>query len=73
MLVEGYRETLETYLQALDKNRFLLLLQKGATPGRVAEDAIGQLDALDARREALRPEQKPVAAAQAQPGAIPRR
>jgi hypothetical protein len=54
-VVEDYRRVLEAYLQELPKARFTLVGGKKTGPGPAAEQAIKQLDALDLRRQALRP------------------
>ncbi len=54
-LVDDYRHVLEAYLQERDKARLALLFRKQPSGERAAEEAIRQLDALDAQREALRP------------------
>ncbi len=62
-LVQDYCLALETYLQERDHAGFVLATKKAARR-RAIETAIQQLDALDARREALRPAPKPVARGQ---------
>jgi hypothetical protein len=52
-LLDEYRQTLSTFLQDRDHTGFLGLRKK-ALQRRMSEDAIRQLDALDARRAALR-------------------
>ena len=59
-LVQDYYQAIETYLQQRDHTGSFLSA-KNAGRRRAVEAAIQQLDALDARREALRPGQKPVA------------
>jgi hypothetical protein len=59
-LVQDYSQTLVTYLQQRDHAGSVLSTRK-AGRRRAVEAAIQQLDALDARREALRPASKPVA------------
>ncbi len=61
-LVDDYRQTLAAYLQNRDKTAFLLTFRTKAGLRRATEQTLGQLDALDARREAMRPEQKTGAA-----------
>ncbi len=63
-LVQDYCQTIETYLQERDHTRSFFTT-KNAVRRRAAEAAIRQLDALDARREALRPAPKPAAGSQA--------
>ena len=60
-LLQDYSQTLATYLQQRDRAGSVLSTRK-AGRRRAIEAAIQQLDALDARREALRPASKPVAA-----------
>jgi hypothetical protein len=64
-LVQDYSQALETYLQQRDHTGSILPLMRKAGRRRAAEAAIQQLDALDARREALRPPPKPVIESQA--------
>jgi hypothetical protein len=59
-LVQDYYQVIETHLQQRDHTGSFLSA-KNAGRRRAVEAAIQQLDALDARREALRPGQKPVA------------
>ncbi len=61
-LVEEYRLALDTYLKNRDQNAFILSFHRKAGLRRATNEAIRQLDALDARRAALRPKQKPLAA-----------
>jgi hypothetical protein len=65
-LVEDYRKTLSGYLQIRDQASVLALLKKGTTLSRPAADAIEQLNALDERRQKLRPAQRPATSAQGQ-------
>jgi hypothetical protein len=60
-LVQEYGQAIQTYFQQLDRSPSALLYTKRAARRRVAEAAVQQLDALDARREAMRPEPKPPA------------
>jgi hypothetical protein len=65
-LVDDYRQVIATYLQPNRSGfaRFLRGRWTSPIPDRVVEETIKQLDALDARREALRPSPpNPVAAA----------
>ena len=62
-LVDEYRQVVQTYLKNRDQSSILLTFRRKAGLRRVTEEAIKQLDALDARREALRPKQKPITAA----------
>jgi hypothetical protein len=59
-LAQDYCQTLETYLHQRDHAGSILSTKKAARK-RAIEAAIQQLDALDARREALRPAPKPAA------------
>lgn len=63
-LVQDYYQTLETYLQQSDRAGAAFSTKKAGQPDAF-ETAIQQLNALDARREALRPAPKPVAGSQA--------
>jgi hypothetical protein len=56
-IVDKYRVTLESYLKERNKTGSVRALHGGprAVLDRVAQDTIGQLNALDARREELRP------------------
>lgn len=73
VLVQGYCQALGVYLQS--PHRVTPLPRFGQQTGlsRVAEETLQRLDALDARREALRPPAAPVAAGQpaAQPAPAP--
>ena len=60
-VAQDYCQTLDTYLQQRDHAGSILSTKKKAQR-RAVEAAVQQLDALDARREALRPADKPVAA-----------
>jgi hypothetical protein len=62
-LVQDYYLALETYLRQRDHAGFVLATKKAARR-RAAETAIQQLDALDTRREALRPAPRRVAEGQ---------
>jgi hypothetical protein len=65
-LIDDYRHTIATCLQTRGKNSTPTFTRRQArpTPSRAAMEAIQQLDALDARRNALRPgTATPVAAA----------
>jgi hypothetical protein len=68
-LVQDYSQALETYLQQREHTGSVLPFTRKASQRRAAEAAIQQLDALDARREALRPIPGPVATNQ--PPALP--
>jgi hypothetical protein len=59
-LTQDYSQTLATYLQQRDHAGSVLSTKK-AGRRRAVEAAVQQLDALDARREGLRPASKPVA------------
>ncbi len=59
-LAQDYCQTIETYLQQRDHAGSILSTKKAAQ-SRAAQAALQQLDALDARRESLRPVTKPVA------------
>jgi hypothetical protein len=58
-LVSDYSQTIETYLKQRDRGASGFLSSKRAAQRRAAADAIQQLDALDARREGMRPAPKP--------------
>jgi hypothetical protein len=68
-LAQDYSQVLETYLQQRDHPGFVLPFTRKLARKRAAESAAQQLDALDARREALRPLPGPVATNQ--PPALP--
>ena len=59
-LVQDYRQALETFLQQRDHPGFVLPFARKAARRRAVEAAVRQLDALDARRESLRPIPQPV-------------
>jgi hypothetical protein len=67
-LVQGYCQTLQTYLQQRDHTGSILPFTKKAARQRAVETAVQQLDALDAQRDALRP--VPKSAATNQPPAL---
>jgi hypothetical protein len=60
-LAEEYARVLDNYLQNLSHGGFVLPFRKHATQRRKTEEALQQIDALDARRATLRPEIKPSA------------
>ena len=68
-LVQDYSQALETYLQQRDHTGSILPFTRKAAQRRAVEAAVRQLDALDARREALRPAPRPVI--ESQPPALP--
>ena len=68
-LVQDYSQALDTYLQRRDHPGFVLPFARGAARRRAVEAAVQQMDALDARREALRPIRGPVPTNQ--PPALP--
>lgn len=61
-LVEAYRQSLETVLQHHEET-VLLFFRKQASRNRAVQQAIKELDALDARRDALRRMARSVAVA----------
>jgi hypothetical protein len=61
MLVHEYCQALSAYLRNEHKVAPISRFGKPTGLGRAAEDAIQRLDTLDARRQALRPPQMPVA------------
>ena len=61
-LVQDYYQAIETYLQQRDRGASNFPFTKRAGRRRAVEVAIQQLDALDARRMALRPGSTPVPA-----------
>ena len=63
-LAQDYRQALETYQRQRDHAGSILSTKKAGRQ-RAVEAAIRQLDALDARREALLPAPKPVTESQA--------
>jgi hypothetical protein len=56
-LVDEYRRVLQAYLQDHDKPGLALPSRKKAAQRRAVEETVQQLDALDHRREASRPEE----------------
>jgi hypothetical protein len=68
-LVQDYSQAIETYLQQRDHTGSVLPFTRKAGQRRAVEATVRQLDALDARREALRP--IPRSAATNQPPALP--
>ena len=68
-LVQDYRQALETFLQQRDHPGFVLPFARKAARRRAVEAAVRQLDALDVRRESLRPIPQPVPTNQ--PSALP--
>ncbi len=68
-LADGYHQTIQTYLGSKSKGAGLLHRRK-TMQKRALEDVLKQLDTLDARRDALRPPDEPVAA-QVSPAAGP--
>ena len=60
-LVQEYGQAIQTYFQQLDRSPSALLYSRRAARRRVVEAAVQQFDALDARREAMRPAPKPPA------------
>jgi hypothetical protein len=68
-LAQDYSQALETYLQRRDHTGSVIPFTRKAGRRRAVEAAVQQLDALDARREALRPIPRPVTTNQ--PPALP--
>ncbi|MEY2428478.1 MAG: hypothetical protein QOJ40_1363 [Verrucomicrobiota bacterium] len=66
-LVDEYCKVLQSYLKNRDQNSILMTFRHKARLRHVAEQAVKELNALDARREAMRPKQKPIAAASVAP------
>jgi hypothetical protein len=60
-LVQDYCQAIQTYYQQLDHNSSALVYSKRAARKRIAEAAVLQFDALDARRESMRPAPSPSA------------
>ena len=60
-LVQDYCQTIQAYLQQRDHTGSILPFTRKAARQRVVEAAVQQLDALDARRAALRPIPRPAA------------
>jgi hypothetical protein len=58
---------LEAYLQSRYRTSAIPRFGKKADPSHIVEDTLRRLDALDARREALRPQTAPAASAPASP------
>ena len=73
LLAQEYCQVLEAYLQHQQWVKPITLLGPKAGLSRVAEETLQRLDALDARREALRPAKAPLAAGEvtAQPAPAP--
>jgi hypothetical protein len=67
--VQDYSQTLQTYLQQRDHTGSVIPFARKAARRRAVQVAVQQLDALDARREALRPIPRPVTTNQ--PPALP--
>jgi len=61
-LTDRYRVVLETFLRDRDKTSLLLLFRKQVAFKRAAEQAVRELDALDAQRLGVRPAARSVAA-----------
>jgi hypothetical protein len=61
-LTDRYRIVLETFLRDRDKTSLLLLFRKQIAFKRAAEQAVRELDALDAQRLGVRPAARSVAA-----------
>ena len=59
-IADSYHQTIQTYLGTQNKSGFLH--RKKTTRKRALEEVLRQLDTLDARRAALRPNDEPVAA-----------
>ena len=72
-LVQDYSQAVETYLQQLDRSPSALLFTRRPARRRVVEAAVQQLDALDARREAMRPAPKPATPNPSPPSLLLRR
>ena len=64
VLVQEYGQALEAYLQNRYRTSPIPRLGRKASPSHIVEETLQRLDALDARREALRPAPAPVAAGQ---------
>ena len=60
-LVQDYSQTLQSYLQQRDHSGSVIPFARQAARRRAVQAAVQQLDALDARREALRPIPRSVA------------
>ena len=60
-IADSYHETIQTYLGSQTKNGGLLRRRK-TTRKRALEEVLRQLDALDAKRAALRPNEEPMTA-----------
>jgi len=73
VLVQEYRQVLEAYLQNQHWTRPRTLFGTRPSLSSVAGETLQRLDALDARREALRPAKEPLAAGEvtAQPAPAP--
>ena len=73
VLVEEYSQALEAYLHNRHRTSPIFRLGRKAHLSRIAEETLQRLDALDARREALRPAPAPAAAGPAphKPASVP--
>jgi hypothetical protein len=58
-LLQDYCQAIQAYYQQLDRGSSALVYSKRAARRRLVEAAAQQLDALDARRETMRPAPKP--------------
>jgi hypothetical protein len=67
VLVQEYSQALETYLQSRYRTSPIPRFGSKAARSRIVEETLQRLDALDARREALRPASAPVTAGHAAP------
>jgi hypothetical protein len=63
-LVDEYHQTVDRFLQHRDQTGLLHRLHRGADLKRATEEAVKQLDALEARRLAARPAHETITAAQ---------
>jgi hypothetical protein len=63
-VVDEYHQTLDRFLQHRGQTGLLHRLTRGADLKRATEEAVKQLDALDARRRAARPAHETITAAQ---------
>ena len=64
-LVDEYRQTIKSYLQNREHTGSLFSFHRKSSLRRITDEALRQLDALDARRLVLKPLQKPLPTAQA--------
>ena len=70
-LVQGYYQTIAAFLQNQNPSGFPFLFRKKAAERHAVEQALEQLNELDARRAALRAPQKPTPAGEPVAPSVP--